>query len=391
MAQSDTSSSFDQSTHIRNVQNFKSEIHHYHFSPRSSSPPDKTELTNVLLESRCFRVNISGLKLWHTGMLIGGGIALSGITIGGTFYFGCKVLSLIEKVIDIFGSPVVQAGCGSLELLIFTKDKKSKQKLIEDLLSNSITTKIKSIVGDVDEEIRVEPTCIGAVIATNEEFSKLQKHLKAKQKKLQWKINNNCKGSLVDICCRLPIFQNISRMMVEYISPDDASDYLECAMQSCEFDVSQTEFLHLNKRNFLAEHPRFKDFTETQQSHPAIQNRVIQIVKSLTENEAMLSKLWKISDLLAIDPKHFPGDCDWVLRKLSKITKGLIFDQQLEVAKDLLVWMIHLLHNLPRDKILSWLWFLLKLRHWFVSRFNVDAAYDDELGVEIRCQAMTIC
>ena len=53
--------------------------------------------------------------------------------------------------------------------------------------------------------------------------------------------------------------------------------------------------------------------------------------------------------------------------------------------------MIHLLHNLPRDKTLSWLWFLLNLRHWFVSRFNVDAAYDDELDVEIRCQALTIC
>ena len=101
-------------------------IYHHH----------KDEQNNGSLELRCIGLKITGLNPWHTGMLIGGGIALSGITIGGVFYLSCQLLSLIEKVIDIFGSPVVQAGCGSFEQLIFTKDKKSKQKLMEDLLSN---------------------------------------------------------------------------------------------------------------------------------------------------------------------------------------------------------------------------------------------------------------
>ena len=392
MALSDARSNIDQNINgdvpiLKTAQGNFNEIHNYHPPPPTNND-DKDKQTNVSLELRCIGLKITGLNPWHTGILIGGGIALSGITIGGVFYLSCQSLSLIEKVIGIFGL-LIKARFGCLELLVFTKDKKSKQKLMEDLLSNTITAKVKSIVGVVDEQIRVEPTCVGAVIATNEEFSKLQKHLKAKQKKLQWKINNDCKGSLVDICCTLPIFQNISRMMVEYISPKDASDYLECVMQSCEFDVSQTE-CHLNKRGFLTKHTSFVDFTKTQQSHPALQNRVIRIVKSLTENETIMSKLLKISDLLAINPRHFPGDCEWLLRKLSKITKGLIFEQQFEFAKDLLVWMIRLLHNLAPDKNVPWFWFLLKLRYWFVSRFKVNVVYDDELHVEIRCQAVAI-
>ena len=161
------------------------------------------------------------------------------------------------------------------------------------------------------------------------------------------------------MCSTLPIFQNKSKMIVEYISPKHASDYLDCASHDCEFYVLQSEFLHLNEHRFLAKHPNFVEFIKTQKNHPDLQNKVIQIVKSLTKDETISSKLWKINDLLTIDPKYFPGDCDRVLRNLSKITKSLVFMKAFEGAKDLLFWMIGLLNNLPRDKKISWFCFVL--------------------------------
>ena len=351
---------------------------------------DKAEQTTGSLEIQCIGLKMTGLKPWHFGMLIGGGIMLTGggIVLSGSL--GFEVLNIIKDLVAAYGSPVVQASCGSLELLIFIKDKKSKQRLLNDLLSDNIISKIKSVVGIVESDIRVEVTCIGAVIATSEEFSKLQKHLRTKQKKMQWKVEHDCKSSLMDMCCTLPIFQNKSRMIVEHISPKDASDYLECTMQDCECYVSQTEFLHLSKRGFLAKHRNYADFTKTQQSHPGLQNKVIRIVKSLTRDEAFSSKLWKINDLLTIDPRHFPGDCDWVLRNLSKITKGLMFEKTFEVAKDLLVWMIRLLNNLPHDKAISWFYFVLKLAYWFVFSFDENKWYWSELGKELWLQAVSI-
>ena len=358
--------------------------HHYHFSSTSSTNYDnKGEQTTGSLEIRCIGLKMTGLKPWHFGMLIGGGIVLSG-------YFGFEVLNIIKDLVAAYGSPVVKASCGSLELLIFMKDKKSKQRLLKDLLSNNISSKMKSVVGIVESDIRIEVTCIGAVIATSEEFSKLQKHLRTKQKKMQWKVEHDCKSSLIDMCCTLPIFQNKSRMVVEHISPKYASDYLECAMHDCEFYVSQTEFLHLSKRGFLAKHRNYEDFTKTQQSHPGLQNKVIRIVKSLTKDEAFSSKMSKISDLLTIDPRHFPGDCDWVLQILSKITKGLMFEKTFEVAKDLLVWMIRLLNNLPHDKTISWFCFVLKLAYWFMFSFDENRKYLWELEDELRFQAKSI-
>ena len=103
-------------------------------------------------------------------MIIVGGLVLSR-------YFGDKILNIIKDLVATCGSRVVKARPGSLELLIFTKDRTSKQRLIKDFLSNSLSAKIKSIVGDVESDIRIEVTCIGAVIATREEFLKLQKHL----------------------------------------------------------------------------------------------------------------------------------------------------------------------------------------------------------------------
>ena len=341
------------------------------------------EQTTGSLEIRCIGLKMTGLKPWHFGMLIGGGIVLSG-------YFGFEVLNIIKDLVAAYGSPVVQASCGSLELLIFIKDKKSKQRLMKDLLSNNISSKIKSVVGIAESDIRVEVTCIGAVIATSEEFSKLQKHLRTKQKKMQWKVEHDCKSSLIEMCCTLPIFQNKSRMIVEHISPKDASDYLEWAMQDCEFYVSQPpEYLNLSKRGFLAKHRNYVYFTKTQQSHPGLQNKVIRIVKSLTRDEAFSSKLSKISDLLTIDPRHFPGDCDWVLRNLSKITKGLMFEKTFEVAKDLLVWMIRLLNNLLHKKI-SWFYFVSKLANWFMLSFDESRQYRWELENELRLQAKSI-
>ena len=99
----------------------------------------------------------------------------------------------------------------------------------------------------------------------------------------------------------------------------------------------------------------------------------------MTRDEAFSSKLWKISDLLTIDPRHFPGDCDWVLRNLSKITKGLMFEKAFEVAKDLLVWMIRLLKNLPYDKSFSWFYFVLKLAFWSLFSFDENRKFWGEL------------
>ena len=344
----------------------------------------QVEQTTGSLEIGWIGLKLTGLNPWHTGMIIGGGIFLSG-------YFGDKILNIVKDLVAAYGSPVVQASCGSLELLIFIKDKKSKQRLLKDLLSDNVSSKIKSVVGIVESDIRVEVTCIGAVIATSEEFSKLQKHLRTKQKKMQWKVEHDCKSLLIDMCCTLPIFENKSRMIVEHISPKDASDYLECAMQDCEFYVSQTEFLHLNKLGFLAKHPNYVDFTKTQQSHPGLQNKVIRIVKSLTRDEAFSSKMSKINDLLTIYPRHFPGDCDWVLRNLSKITKGLMFEKTFKVAKDLLVWMIRLLNNLPFDKAISWFYFVLKLACWFMFSFEENSNYYwGELKYELWLQAESI-
>ena len=391
MAQSDASFNIDQNIG-ENVQKVitagrdmhENQHHHYHFPSTSPTNYDnKGEQTTGSLEIRCIGLKMTGLKPWHFGMLIGGGIVLNG-------YFGFEVLNIIKDLVAAYGSPVVQASCGSLELLIFVKDKKSKQRLLKDLLSNNISSKIKSVVGIVESDIRVEVTCIGAVIATIEEFSKLQKHLRTKQKKMQWKVEHDCKSSLMDMCCTLPIFQNEFRMIVEHIYPKDASDYLECAMQGCELHVSQTEFLHLNKLGFLAKHRNYVDFTKTQQSHPGLQNKVIRIVKSLTKDEAFSSKLWKISDLLRIDPRHFPGDCDWVLRNLSKITKGLMFEKTFEVAKDLLVWMIRLLNNLPRDKAISRIYFVSKLAYRFIFSFDDSIKYRGELANELQFQAKSI-
>ena len=392
MAQSDAGSNIDQNIG-ENVQKVNTagrdmhQHHHYHFPSTNSTNYDyKCEQTSGSLEIRCIGLKMTGLKPWHFGMLIGGGIVLSG-------YFGFEVLNIIKDLVAAYGSPVVQASCGSLELLIFIKDLskgKSKQRLLKDLLSNNILSKIKSVIGIVESDIRVEVTCIGAVIATSEEFSKLQKHLRTKQKKMQWKVEHDCKSSFIDMCCTLSIFQNKSRMIVERISPKDASDYLECAMQDCEFYVSQTEFLHLNKLGFLAKHQNYVDFTKTQQSHPGLQNKVIRIVKSFTEDETISSKMSKINDLLTIDPRQFPGDCDWVLRNLSKITKGLMFEKTFEVAKDLLVWMIRLLNNLPPDKKISWFYFVLKLVCWFMFSFDENRKYRWEFENKLRFQAESI-
>ena len=348
------------------------DINENHFHPPAQE-------TTGSLKIKCIGVKITGLNKWHTGMII----ALGG-------YFSCELMSLLKEVVAVFGSIIVKACCGSLELLIFTTDKKSKKKLVKDLLSNNIKAKIKAIVGDVKEQIGVQVNCIGAVIATNEELSKLQKHLRAKQKKIQWKIENNCKSSLMDLCCTLPIFQNKSRMIVEYISPKEASDYLKCVMLNCEFYVLRSKFSHQNKQGFLAKHPNFVDFTRTQQSHPGLQNKVVRIVKSFTEDETISTKLWKINDLLAIDPKHFPGDCDWVLRNLSKISKSLAFAKEFKVVQDLLLWMIRLLDNLAHHKTISWFWFILKLAVWLKSNFSAKFVHISELQSEISCQAKTI-
>jgi len=128
---------------------------------------------------------------------------LSGIAIGGGLYIGYKALTIVEKLVVVPGPLAVCAHCGSIEVLILIKDKKSKQLLIKNIQSNEVVNEIKLILSGMDEKlfnmdgkIEVKLTQIGAVIATNEEFSKLEKHMHTKLEKVKWKIENGCKGSL---------------------------------------------------------------------------------------------------------------------------------------------------------------------------------------------------
>ena len=171
MAQSDAISNIDQKIdgNVRKVITAVGdiiEIHHHHHSrsTRSTNNDDKNEQTTGSLEIRCIDLKITVLNPWHTGMIIVGGLVLNR-------YFGDKILKIIKDLVATCGSLVVKARPGSLELFIFNKDRTSKQTLIKDLLSNSRSAKIKSIVGGVESDIKIEVTCIGAVIATSEEFS----------------------------------------------------------------------------------------------------------------------------------------------------------------------------------------------------------------------------
>ena len=73
------------------------------------------------------------------------------------------------------------------------------------------------------------------------------------------------------------------------------------------------------------------------------------------------SLLLPVDDLLRIDPVLFLGDCEWVLRSLSKVVKTLTYHKEFEVGKDLLEWMLRCCYTLEEDRALSWFFHILKL------------------------------
>ena len=328
--------------------------------PKNDENQDKQ---TVVFELRCF-----GLKILHiTGLNQWAATALGGVTIGATYFFA---LNLIEKLATAVGALVVHASCGSLDFLVYTKDNESKQMLIENLLSKTLLAEIQAIVGGKEKEkIEVKLTRVGAVIVTAEELAKLEKHMKAKQKAVQWKIENDCKGSILNFCCTLPIFQNKSRIIMQDVLPNDEADYLECMKHNLELDDAEstdTKSFRLRKIGFLAQHYNYRHFVKTLNHHPSLQKEVYGIVMSLAEDQTISTRLCTISDLLAINPKLFPGDCEWILRNLTKVVKSFVFAKKFNVAKDLLVWMIRLLPNVADDRKKSWCLFLLKVSFWFI-------------------------
>ena len=329
----------------------------FNIHPKNVENQDKQ---TAVFELRCFGLKITGLNPWAA-------TALGGVSIGATYFFG---LSLIEKLATAVGALVVHASCGSLDLLVYTKDNESKQMLIENLLSKTLLAEIEAIVGGKGKEkIEVKLTRVGAVIVTAEELANLEKHMKAKQKAVQWKIENDCRGSMLDFCCTLPIFQNKSRIIIQDVLPNDETDYLECIKHNLELDHAEsadTKSFQLRKIGFLAKHSNYRHFVTTLEHHPSLQRKVNAILKSLAEDQTISTRLCTISDLLAIDPKLFPGDCEWVLRNLTKVVKSFVFAKEFNVAKDLLVWMIRLLPNVVNDRKKSWFLFLLKVSLWFI-------------------------
>ena len=308
-------------------------------------------------------------KVWkpfHTTMAIASGTIL-GL---GYIYLRVQELEVSKLAIQCCASNLnscpYAADNGSLEITLFTKDEESKQELIESLLSNSLPSKLKEVLGEtVEGNVEVQLVQIGAVIATDEEFKRLEKMMKSKFKKVQWKIENDCKGSMIDFCCTLPVFQNKARMILQDISPEDAADYLECMKYNLEndFDSSSEVF---KKRGFLAKHPDFLHFKKASKLHPVPQKAVIDLVKSLRGKQSISSLLWLLSDLFQVDPKNFLGDCEFVLRNLSKVFKTLVCETQCETARGLLIWMFDLLPNVAEVRLKSWIFIFIKLGFWLL-------------------------
>ena len=162
-----------------------------------------------VLEIRRFGLKITGWKPWHTGVAlaggtilgaaaIGGAVYLGGMLIGGTLHLGSEALGVIKQVIELLasaGTVLFSARCGSLELVVFTENEESKQKMIKLLQSNELSNRIESIVGKPN--IKVELTQLGTVIATEEEFAKLQKNMRKKLEAIEQKIYSYSKATML--------------------------------------------------------------------------------------------------------------------------------------------------------------------------------------------------
>ena len=162
------------------------------------------------MEIRCFGIRIPDWQPWHTGLSIAGAtvlgtvvvngtIFLGGLAIEGTIHLGSEALNLVKRIIEVVASRDAVLFCaqpGSLELLVFTENEKSKQNMIGYFLSNDLNTGIQSCFGE-SPQTKVELTKLGAVIATENEFLKLKNIMKKKLKVVQQKIQNNRKATMM--------------------------------------------------------------------------------------------------------------------------------------------------------------------------------------------------
>jgi len=118
-----------------------------------------------------------------------------------------------------------------------------------------------------------------------------------------------------------------------------------------------------------------------------IQKNLETIICELKKNQTISSKLWVISDLLSINPRYFLGDCERILRILSKHVKTLMYEKEFSVANNLLIWMIHLLNNVEESRVLSWFYSIWNLVYWFAKHVSACTS-TQELITELKAFAL---
>ena len=160
----------------------------------ASEKIEEKKVTRSDLKVNCcgiFTVTIPNWDSWHTSMLIASASFLSA--------YG---LSILKEYIELkFGQSVVGVHPGSLVVTVISRKDESNLQLIENIMSSNFTHEIKSFFRtDMTEEVKIELTQVGAVIATEHEFYMLTKNISSKLKKIQTKIENDCKGSLKVSC-----------------------------------------------------------------------------------------------------------------------------------------------------------------------------------------------
>ena len=158
--------------------------------------------TDDVLEIKCFGIKVPGWKPRHNDKLIAGGVALGCLVIGGTVFLRSKQLEAtklaMESLTQIpFDVVPFKSHFGSLEIFVLAKDNRSKHAYIDYLFSKDLRNKIKSLFKTKgEEEIEFQLIQFGTMIVTNVEFEKLKKYMRARLQKIDWKIKNDCKGSL---------------------------------------------------------------------------------------------------------------------------------------------------------------------------------------------------
>ena len=149
-----------------------------------------------LLSAICVLENILQ-NVWGEIEIRRFGFRVTGVSatfaIAGTFYLGSIALNGILNLVQAYCDNVLfKIDHGSYVIHVFTENAQSKQALLEQLTSKALEKKL----GDIfDDKIEVHLVEIGAVIATEEEFAQLTMHMERKRKKIQYKVDNNCKGT----------------------------------------------------------------------------------------------------------------------------------------------------------------------------------------------------